>query len=169
VDELRRLWGDGWSASQIASRWRLTRNQIIGAVHRHLGCNRARLVGKPARHHPIRKPRKRKMREPVPQRLQALARQALDTRELDAISLHATFVHPPDFPQYQTTRPQVPIEPHAPVHLTDLRGDQCRFIAGEPRQLMFCGGRCAPGARFCAGHAALVYVPWQRMGRVRAT
>jgi GcrA cell cycle regulator len=57
VETLVKLWGEGYSAAQIAGKFRMTRNSVIGKVHRMGLCGREEatrrkraggLMGKPA-------------------------------------------------------------------------------------------------------------------------
>jgi len=131
VETLARLWKDGLSASQIArSLGGVTRNAVIGKVHR-LGLSGRAAPSAPGarRAKPKRERRLRIMRVVPPVRAQMPAAGALAP---------------------------VPVEGLASI-LTVRRG-QCRWPIGEPGQEGFCVcGRRATRGAYCAPHGALAY------------
>ena len=62
-------------------------------------------------------------------------------------------------PQLKTFPLPTPEPPPAnPIALIDLRSCHCRWIAGEPKDGLYCGRQVANGFPFCAHHAAKCYV-----------
>ena len=136
VQSLTRLWRDGLSASQIARALAggVTRNAVIGKVHRLGLSGRARPSAPPLR--PKREVRARRT----------------SPRASPAPPLHAPGIHPVEPP------PDV----GAASVLTVRRG-QCHWPIGDPRANGFslCGCAAVRGA-YCAGHAELAYRPLAR-------
>lgn len=130
---LKKLWADGLSASQIASRiGGLSRNAVIGKVHRLELQGRRTVV-----------------------RMRSRTRSAAKAEKLQRV-LNGEG-------HYKKTMPRMvseplPPEPPRPAKLTsfeDLQDDQCRFIYGDPKTADsgFCGCKKVPGLPYCAGHA----------------
>jgi GcrA cell cycle regulator len=142
VERLRKFWADGRSASEIAALLgEVTRNAVIGKVHR---------LGLAGRRTTSRQPRRSSPRRDSSGRVKL--RQA-----------HARFVRPaaPLLPP--------PPPPVAALMLTlrQLRADQCHWPIGDPKEdgFGYCGCQKAPGVPYCAHHAAIAYNPAARRGR----
>ena len=151
VDQLRRLWEDGLSASRIASQiGGISRNAVIGKVHR-LG-----LAGrvKPSESAPVAARRRPVHEAPV------------------EIVEEATLAEPPAIvshrpaPSFPMTAPAPAPEPVAlavsqRVTIMDLRESMCRWPMGDPTspEFRFCGGRAIAGLPYCTHHAQIAYQP----------
>lgn len=142
VELLKKLWSEGLSASQIASKMGgVTRNAVIGKVHR-LGLSGRAAPAKPQRgrlfersgtgdetpllrHEPVLKPI-----IPEPEFIAPLI---LDTGDLTTVAT--------------------------------LKGNMCRWPIGDPARddFHFCGQPAAQaGKSYCAYHAHLAFQPAQR-------
>lgn len=153
IDAVKKLWADGLSASQIASRLGgVTRNAVIGKVHR-LG-----LAGRATTSRSrTPRPRNRAASLPLrPTRVQERCRpQALTMPPKAAF---APVESPPVvvprviddfFDTVATLR----------VNLLDLRDGMCRFPIGDPQDegFHFCGRHAEPGISYCGHHARLAF------------
>jgi GcrA cell cycle regulator len=139
TERLKALWADGRAASEIAALLgKVTRNAVIGKVHR-LG-----LAG-----------RKTTSRKSVPRRT--------SPRCSGLRQPPARFVRPAT----SLLPPPPPPAAALMLPLRQLRGDQCRWPVGDPREagFGFCGCRKAAGVPYCAYHAAIAYNPAARCGR----
>jgi GcrA cell cycle regulator len=144
IDELRRLWGQGQTASRIAELLGgVTRNAVIGKAHR-LG-----LRGRPS---PIRR-EEGQPSAPRPARSTASATALADelTREASAPAVEASQPLPP-----------LPAEapPAPPAGKTARNGSKaCSWPMGDPKQpgFHFCGDEAVPGRPYCAAHCSQAY------------
>jgi GcrA cell cycle regulator len=137
VTELKSLWADGFSCSQIAAKMGgITRNAVIGKVHR-LG-----LVGRPRDPNAPAKPRKKQVRHNF-------------TRTLAIIN--------GSDPGYIEAKPCVDIE--IPISqrrtLMELTHETCRWPVGDPANpdFYFCGAKPHGDRSYCAEHCRIAYVP----------
>jgi GcrA cell cycle regulator len=138
VEELRRLWGQGQTASRIADLLGgVTRNAVIGKAHR-LG-----LRGRPS---PIRR-----------DETGAIARSAPVTR----VSVPAPATVKAELPPVEAPRAAAPIAPAAPAPAKALGGSMksCSWPMGDPKQpgFHFCGSEAVPGRPYCATHCGMAY------------
>jgi GcrA cell cycle regulator len=141
VEELRRLWGQGQTASRIAELLGgITRNAVIGKAHR-LG-----LCGRPS---PIRREEGAPRRE-APARISpppiAVGRSALDNGP--ALPPVAEPPPPPPLPTASAGQPK-----------TAHGGRSCSWPVGDPKLpgFHFCGDEAVAGRPYCASHCALAY------------
>lgn len=146
IEQLRSLWHDGLSASQIATHLGgITRNAVIGKAHR-LG-----LTGRPSpiKNRPAGVPRPRPVRRP---RVEAPA----------SVAPRAIARPPAAPPRHMEIRP-------APIEVEDVPGATiltltdriCKWPIGDPRHpdFHFCGRASAEGLPYCADHARRAYQP----------
>jgi len=142
VDELRRLWGQGQTASRIAELLGgITRNAVIGKAHR-LG-----LRGRPS---PIRRDESHEPGQPAsrPSRISAPAAALAEelTRDIQP---------PPEAPM------PAPVAPPMPAAAKTLRSGSkaCSWPMGDPKQpgFHFCGEEAEPGRPYCAAHCLQAY------------
>jgi len=145
-DVLRAKWAEGLSGTQIANEIgllgiRITRNAVIGKIHRlGLSGTKPRAPAAP-RASRITKPRTYKPR--IKFNAYADIGQAPETTE--AVDL------PPEVP------PEVPVDP---VALQDLKPHHCRYPYGEPsHDMLHCGADVMIGNSYCARHCRIVYAP----------
>jgi GcrA cell cycle regulator len=142
IEQLRNGVVAGLSCSQIAAEIGVTRNAVIGKIHR-LGLSPGRPAAAPARSCP---PRARQPRL-LPHRRQ------LRLVFAQAPSIAGADVEP------------VPFESMQRCSLLDLAQDKCRWPVGDPctADFAYCGNQAVAGISYCAGHARMAYrVPARR-------
>jgi GcrA cell cycle regulator len=157
VELLKKLWADGLSASQIASRLGgVTRNAVIGKVHR-LG-----LAGR-ATTSRSRTPRPRNRVSHLP-----LRPTRVQYRTHGNTALKPVFM-PVEQPTVALTIvPSVVQELDVPsalrVDLLDLREHMCRWPIGDPQDeaFHFCGRQKSHGISYCEHHARQAFQPAAR-------
>ena len=146
VETLKKLWGDGLSASQIANELgSVTRNAVIGKVHRLGLSGRAKSPSSSA-------PRQRK-----PRTHSHIMRVRPQMRGNTALAYqHDLEVE---------AEPEM-VENIIPMGqrctLLELSEDKCRWPIGDPgsTEFFFCGGKPTEGAPYCSLHCArLAYQP----------
>ena len=148
IDELRRLWGQGQTASRIAELLGgVTRNAVIGKAHR-LG-----LRGRPS---PIRR-EEGQPSAPRPARSTAPATALADelTRETSAPVAEASQPLPP----LPAEAPPAPTAGHAAGKTARSGTKACSWPVGDPKQpgFHFCGDEAVPGRPYCATHCSQAY------------
>jgi GcrA cell cycle regulator len=146
IEQLRSLWRDGLSASQIATQLGgVTRNAVIGKAHR-LG-----LTGRPS---PI-KNNTAGVARPRPQR-RPRAEHAIVPRPHVAVQ--------PPRPIERQPAPAVELEDMPGATLLTLTDRICKWPIGDPRNadFHFCGRGSAEGLPYCAEHARRAYQPPNR-------
>ena len=145
VEQLKKLWESGLSASQIAAELgNVTRNAVIGKVHRLGLSGRAKAPSTAA-------PRPRKAR---PAQMVRVSRPM--SRGNTALALAYEMDHEPE--------PEL-IENIIPLGqrrtLLELNEDTCRWPIGDPAtsDFFFCGGKPLGGLPYCNYHSRAAYQP----------
>jgi len=157
VAELKKLWAEGHSASQIAKRLgSVTRNAVIGKVHR-LG-----LSGRATPSRPVKRPPR--LARPKPQQT---------PRQTTAASRPATnLVARTEPSQPQIAEQEARIEPQRlpngdMVTVLTVKDSMCKWPIGDPadNNFGFCGHASAEGSPYCAEHARVAFQPAKKRER----
>jgi GcrA cell cycle regulator len=155
VDVLKKLWSDGLSASQIASRLGgVTRNAVIGKVHR-LGLSGRATTSRMKSHRPRA-------------RTQATKRLA-KPRLGDVGNSPFRKLYFADSEPYVQPAEEVVIPMGERKYIQTLTDSSCRWPIGDPQQpeFHFCGKRKIPGLPYCEVHARRAFQPPQPRRRDR--
>lgn len=157
VETLRKLWAEGLSASQIAAQLGgVTRNAVIGKVHRLKLSSRGRATAAPAR--------QKKVANGAISSKTTAARSASVTRTVTSIgatALQSQFDAQPVARHY--IRPVedvvVPISRH--LQLVELSERTCKWPNGDPlsEDFHFCGNEAAETGPYCKYHAKIAFQP----------
>ncbi len=146
VEMLKKLWGDGLSASQIAAELGgITRNAVIDKVHRLGLSGRAKSPSSAA-------PRPRKAR--THSHMLRVSRPAM--RGNTALAQAYDYELEPE--------PEL-IENIIPLGqrrtLLELTEETCRWPIGDPgtAEFFFCGGQSVPSGPYCSYHSRVAYQP----------
>lgn len=133
---LKKLWVEGRSGGQIATRLGVTRNAVLGKIHR---------LGLPGR----------EPRMPVA-KIGATSRRPRETR-----AFHYT---EPPVPVLRAI-PDLGPAPDEVIHVLNVKESMCRWPIGDPKspKFRFCGRpRASSSTCYCAHHAAIAYEPKHR-------
>ena len=137
IEQLRSFVATGLTCSQIAAEIGVSRNAVIGKIHR-LGLSSGRPAGAPARTCP---PRARPPRASAQRQLLRL--------------LYADTPYVPG----EAVAAVDPVGSMQRCSLLELERDNCRWPVGNPdaADFAFCGNAAAAGFSYCAGHARMAY------------
>jgi GcrA cell cycle regulator len=145
IEQLKKLWSEGLSASQIAGELGgVTRNAVIGKVHR-LGLS-GRAKSKPAA---VTRVRQKVVKAPL-RATQVVTRGNLAMVEM----VDAT-------PVVMAQRDNVVVPMSRKISIMELREGVCRWPIGDPMHADFayCGGDCTVGKTYCEAHSRMAYQP----------
>lgn len=137
VEQLRSYVNAGLTCGQIADEIGVTRNAVIGKIHR-LGLAPGRTAGRPARDRPPRDRRPRPFTQH--QVLRLVYAQAPRVTDVAAVGLTA-------------------VESAQRCSLLELAQGKCRWPINDPGQadFAFCGNDSIPSLSYCTGHARMAY------------
>lgn len=146
IEQLKKLWADGLSASQIAAELGgVTRNAVIGKVHR-LGLS-GRAKAKPQ---PAARPR---------------VKTVVKAPRAPSIAVRGNLA----VVAYAESEPEVMLKPREMVvipisrriSIMELREGVCRWPLGDPLQpdFAYCGADSGVGRTYCEGHARMAFQP----------
>lgn len=137
IEQLRHFVTAGLTCSQIASEIGVSRNAVIGKIHR-LGIGPGRPAASPARVCP---PRVRRPRHSPQSRLLQL------------------FAAQPPFLADGADAALAPIDTAQRCSFMAVAQGKCRWPIGDPcdANFLFCGNEAVTGFSYCAGHARVAY------------
>jgi GcrA cell cycle regulator len=146
VESLKKLWGEGRSASQIAGELGgITRNAVIGKVHRLGLSGRAKSPSTSA-------PRPRKARAHTHTHLMRVSR--------PSIRGNTALAHAYDLePEPELVDNVIPLGQRRTI--LELTEETCRWPIGDPgsTDFFFCGGQTGTGLPYCTYHSRVAYQP----------
>ena len=148
VEMLKKLWSDGLSASQIAAELGgVTRNAVIGKVHRLGLSGRAKSPGSPSTIRPKRISRGGGYSTRISRKQKALVNSG----------------HKISGAAYLAENPVIDLVAPEPLKLTlvQLTERTCKWPIGDPAEedFHFCGHGCDENGPYCSYHARLAYQP----------
>jgi GcrA cell cycle regulator len=153
VESLKKLWQEGLSASQIASRiGNVTRNAVIGKVHR-LGLAGRATTSRMKSHRPRRTPAAQKVRPQRPQQRFANGPSS-PLRDLYKTDGHESYVAPIE---------EMVIPLAERKYIQTLTESCCRWPIGDPQEaeFHFCGKKKVAGLPYCDARARRAFQPPQ--------
>lgn len=138
VAELRRLWDKGLTANEIAKKIGVTKNAIVGKVHR---------LCLPARPSPIKFKNNENEIAPAEEETVLVEEEKVEiAEEVEEVVAEIS----------KTSESNGSVR----TKLTDLDSHTCRWPLGDPRDedFGFCGKRVRVGQTYCDEHSAIAYV-----------
>ena len=135
VDRLQELWAQGLTANEIAKILGVTKNSIVGKVHR---------LCLPARPSPIKS-----KGSDVTTTTEAVSAVSTEPSSQKAAESKAV-----------TSAPKSPAPKGENIRLVELDSHTCRWPIGDPRDedFCFCGKKVRTGQTYCDEHSQMAYV-----------
>jgi GcrA cell cycle regulator len=151
IERLCKLWNDGLSASQVAKELGggITKNAVIGKIHRLGLAHRAAAVAVERNRYPA-------VRPPAPSKLPKLAMLNPAAPLVPPEKAVAPIASAPD----AASDYAIAIPESGRVTLLELHDSMCRWPIGHPREagFGFCGAKSpGGGSPYCAYHAQIAY------------
>lgn len=141
IDKLRQMWKQGLTTSEIAKKIGVSKNSIVGKVHR------LNLTARPS---PIKKKEDLALEQPAQKNVEKAAKHTKSVKKvkIEPVEISPTVVMP------------TPVEKEGCIPLTELDNHTCRWPIGDPRDegFCFCGKKVRSGQTYCEEHAAIAYV-----------
>lgn len=139
VDKLRQMWTEGKTATEIAKELGVTKNSIVGKVHRLC------LTARPS-------PIKSKDEEPV-------EKVEVEKEIPEEVEENVEVVAEP-VESVKTEKVEKKHKSSCHVKLVELDSHTCRWPLGDPRDedFCFCGKKVRMGQTYCEEHANMAYV-----------
>ena len=177
VETLKKMWTEGQSASQIAKELGgVTRNAVIGKVHRLGLSNRTSGTPEPAKAKAAEPAPKAEPRAAAPKATPAKAEAKPAPRPEPAAAAPAAPARKPIIPAGQPLPPQPSageISPEAlasvrevekkarKISLMELTERTCKWPVGDPAtdDFWFCGLAAQPGKPYCEAHVGVAFQP----------
>ena len=143
VEQLREMWTEGLTANEIAKRLGVTKNAIVGKVHRL--CLKAR----PS---PIKT---KNAEDKVEDKKSVPVEEELPFAEVEQVA---------ELSEADVSSKEKKTCCSGNVKLTELDSHTCRWPIGDPRDddFCFCGKRVRAGQTYCDTHSAMAYVKANR-------
>ena len=167
VELLKKLWSEGLSASQIAAQLgSVTRNAVIGKVHRLKLSSRGRTTAAPAR-------QKKTVTTQVTTASKMTTRAATVTRSvttsIGATALQAQFDSEPVARYHVRPTENVVVPISRRLHLVQLSERTCKWPNGDPlsEDFSFCGNEAGETGPYCGYHAKIAFQPASERRRAR--
>ena len=149
VEELKKMWDKGMTTGQIAKVLNVTKNSIIGKVHRLC------LTARPS---PIKKASSEKDETKTSKVTKNSSNKNNDTKTVKQTPAEPKIVENNVEDKNLLTKTVTVEETNIP--LVKLDNHTCRWPLGDPRDddFCFCGKKVKTGQTYCEEHAAIAYV-----------
>ncbi|MCG7507695.1 GcrA family cell cycle regulator [Mesorhizobium retamae] len=170
VELLRKLWSEGLSASQIAAQLGgVSRNAVIGKVHRLKLSGRGRTTAAPARQKKAPAANSGASASKSTTRAAASSSHRHVTASVGATALQVQFDAEPVARQYLRPVENVVVPISRRLQLTELTERTCKWPNGDPltEEFHFCGNDAGESGPYCAYHSRIAFQPASERRRLR--
>jgi GcrA cell cycle regulator len=151
IEELKKLWDSGHSASEIGKKLGVSKNAVVGKAHR---------LNLSARPSPIKRGGGGTRRRPAAAQRQAAARAATASPLLNTGA--ATVAEPAGKAVSQSPFAPPPSRPPMPTRSSRraMGTQECAWPIGDPGDpdFRFCGEQSVPGKPYCETHCGQAYI-----------
>lgn len=140
VSDLKKMWDEGLTTNEIAKRLNVSKNSIVGKVHR---------LNLKARPSPIKKKEEVVAEKPAVAVAVAEESTKSPSKTIKKISISPMQISGESKPKKDSC-----------IKLTELDSHTCRWPIGDPRDdnFCFCGKTVRSGQTYCEEHSAIAYV-----------
>lgn len=147
VEELKKMWDKGMTTGQIAKVLGVTKNSIIGKVHRLC------LTARPS---PIKKSTNSEKKDTKPAKTEKNTTKKAKTTAPKAEKVKEVVIEKKE----EVTKVETPTIEELNIPLIKLDNHTCRWPLGDPRDedFCFCGKKIKTGQTYCEEHSAVAYV-----------
>ena len=147
VEELKKMWDKGMTTGQIAKVLGVTKNSIIGKVHRLC------LTARPS---PIKKSTNSEKKDTKPAKTEKNTTKKAKTTAPKAEKVKEVVIEKKE----EVTKVETPTIEELNIPLVKLDNHTCRWPLGDPRDedFCFCGKKIKTGQTYCEEHSAVAYV-----------
>ena len=176
VEKLKKMWDEGITTGEIGKRLNVSKNSIVGKVHRLDLSSRPSPIKKKADETAVAKP-VAKVSKPKAEvvaktvEVKTEIKVELETEveiKVEKTKEKETITHKKTVTTKKTTTVKEPKheekeQPYNSSHktsLTQLDNHSCRWPIGDPKDddFHFCGKKIKPGQTYCNEHSAIAYV-----------
>ncbi|MBR5598873.1 MAG: global cell cycle regulator GcrA-like protein [Alphaproteobacteria bacterium] len=149
VEELKKMWDKGMTTGQIAKVLNVTKNSIIGKVHRLC------LTARPS---PIKKSSASSQTPKTTEKKTEVTKEKNKTKETKPKTKTTAKVKLAVTEEVKTQ--PAPVIEETNIPLVKLDNHTCRWPMGDPKDedFCFCGKRIKTGQTYCEEHAQIAYV-----------
>lgn len=148
VEDLKKMWHEGLTTGEIGKRLGVSKNSIVGKVHR------LQLSGRPS---PIKK------KDEISEEKAAPAKPAKEEKAAPVKAKEEKRPEPAKEEKFELVAKMPVKNSHShcgKTSLTDLDNHTCRWPVGDPKDenFHFCGKKVKIGQTYCEEHANIAYV-----------
>ena len=183
IEKLKKMWDEGLSTGEIGKRLGVTKNSIVGKVHRLQLVARPSPIKKKGAPSDNKKPEKEKAKptiipetkvadkapkkeeKPVSKTVSTPVQPKVEPKPqakpiINTPNTTSKLKDPENFVNMSIPVMQTPKKPGDKLTVTDLDNHTCRWPIGDPKDenFHFCGAPVRIGQTYCEEHAAVAYV-----------
>jgi GcrA cell cycle regulator len=141
IEELKKLWGKGLTTTEIGKKLNVSKNSVVGKVHR---------LGLKSRPSPIKVTKEEpKSKKSLPVEKKSAKVATVAPKPKNEIKIPEVKVKSKDKTKVADTS----------VDIIDLKPGMCKWPSGDPKtpNFHFCGKKSLEGKPYCAAHYAMAY------------